>query len=286
MTQGARQTHPAPRARADVVRRLAAASVMIPVSVAAAWTGGIAYALLLAIGGCLVTLEWVRLTAPRTTWRLGAIVPVMAVIAALAVFEQWGPAAALGVVLVGTVVAALAALPVGLPPGWVALGVIYAGLTVVALAALRADEPLGLIATLWLFALVWIADTAAFMFGRLIGGPRLAPAISPAKTWAGAVAAVASAAVVGLITAMVVADTSAISLAIVSGAIGIAGVGGDLFESGLKRRFGVKNTGDLIPGHGGMMDRVDSLIVAALIAAAVGVIHGGSDAPARGALIW
>ena len=139
---------------------------------------------------------------------------------------------------------------------------------------------------LWIFAVVWATDIAAFAVGRTLGGARLAPSVSPSKTWSGAIGGVAAAGCVGYLTARLIGNTDPLALSLVSLALGIAVVLGDLGESGLKRRFGAKDTGGLIPGHGGVMDRVDGLLAAAVLATAIGFIRRGSGTPAEGVLIW
>ena len=268
----------------ELARRAPAAVVLILLTLGGAWAGGPAFTALVALAAGIVVVEWTRMTgrgAPGV-----AIVAVGAIVAAMAAFELFGPAAGLVAVFAGAVAAAVAARARAGAPGWAVAGLLYTGPAAVALVSLRADDSHGFAVIVWLFATVWTGDCAAFLAGSLIGGPRLAPRLSPAKTWAGAVGAVVGAVAVGLVSAAVLGDTSPLMLALMSGGVGIAGILGDLCESGLKRRFGVKNAGDLIPGHGGMMDRVDSLIAAALLAAAVGLIRGGPGALAEGALIW
>ena len=140
---------------------------------------------------------------------------------------------------------------------WLVAGFPYIVLPSAALVWLRADPTLGRETVFWLFALVWAADTGAYVCGRLIGGPRLAPRISPAKTWAGLLGAIVSAAIAGAVTATIIGYDGALPLAAVSAALGAVAQAGDLAESWVKRQFRVKDTGTLIPGHGGLMDRVD-----------------------------
>jgi phosphatidate cytidylyltransferase len=150
---------------------------------------------------------------------------------------------------------------------------------------LRADEALGLTAVFFVFAVVWAADSAAYFAGRAIGGPRLAPAVSPNKTWAGLAGAVLAATIAGLVVA-VVAGLPGLAIALLSAALAVTEQAGDLFESAAKRASGTKDTGSLIPGHGGVLDRVDGLIVAVSVAALLGAWRGGFDQAAAGLLIW
>jgi phosphatidate cytidylyltransferase len=151
---------------------------------------------------------------------------------------------------------------------WSAGGVFYGGLPAIALIWLRGDPAFGLLAVLYLFAVVWTTDTAAYGFGRWLGGPKLAPRISPKKTWAGLLGGTISAAAVGAAfgwgAGLPLAWTAALGavLAFVSQM-------GDLGESGVKRSFGIKDSSRLIPGHGGVLDRIDGLIFAAIAAGAL-----------------
>ncbi len=152
-----------------------------------------------------------------------------------------------------------------------ASGVLYCGLPAIALLWLRA-LPLGIALTLWTLAIVWTADIAAYFAGRAIGGAKFAPAISPNKTWAGVGGAVLAAAIVAPLLAGALTSTTAIAairllLVIIGAALAVLAVLGDLFESWLKRRAGVKNSGTLLPGHGGVLDRLDGLVPVSIAAA-------------------
>jgi len=157
-----------------------------------------------------------------------------------------------------------------------ALGALYIGLPVMALIWLRDVGEMGMETTFWLLALVWAADSGAYATGRIIGGPKLAPAISPNKTWAGLAGCVLSAAIVGAVTANILGFASMANLTLASAVIGAVSQGGDLVESWIKRRQKVKDTGALIPGHGGLLDRVDALMAAAVAAALIGSTGQGS----------
>jgi phosphatidate cytidylyltransferase len=149
---------------------------------------------------------------------------------------------------------------------------------------LRGDEALGAIAVLYLFAVAWTTDTASYAAGRLIGGSKLAPHISPQKTWSGFFAGVLSASLVGLAFAMLLKSGSVLALILVSVALALACQMGDLLESWVKRRFGAKDTSKLIPGHGGLLDRIDGLLLAAVLAGLIALRDPA--APGRALLIW
>jgi phosphatidate cytidylyltransferase len=170
--------------------------------------------------------------------------------------------------------------------GWIALGAVYAGAMLAAPLVLRGESDFGFVAMVFLFAVVWATDVAAYFAGRRIGGRRLWLAISPNKTWSGAIGGAIAGTVAGLIVA---AAFGIVHLAVIAGlslGLSVIAQGGDLFESALKRRFGAKDAGRLIPGHGGMMDRLDGFLTAAVAAAIVGVMRGGLDGAARGFLLW
>jgi phosphatidate cytidylyltransferase len=139
---------------------------------------------------------------------------------------------------------------------------------------------------IFLFAVVWATDVAAYFAGRLIGGAKLCPAISPNKTWSGALAGVLAGTAAGVAVAVFGGIHPIAPIIIVSLLLSVAAQFGDLFESALKRRFGVKDASHAIPGHGGLMDRLDGFIAAALAAALIGLARGGIDGAAGGFLLW
>ncbi len=175
----------------------------------------------------------------------------------------------------------------GLPSaGWLVLGVLYAGVLLVAPILLRRGAALGFVAILVVFAIVWATDIAAYFAGRAIGGPKLWPAVSPKKTWSGAIGGTLGGVAAGLL--VVKLSGLAVSPMLVLVAIGLSVVAqaGDLLESAVKRHFGAKDASQLIPGHGGLMDRLDGFLTAAAAAVMVGLIRGGLEGPARGLLVW
>jgi phosphatidate cytidylyltransferase len=183
-------------------------------------------------------------------------------------------------------IAAARSLSGGARTGWIALGACYAGAMLAAPLVIRADAALGFIAMIFLFAVVWATDVAAYFAGRLLGGAKLAPAISPNKTWSGAVAGAIAGTVAGLAVVAVGGIEPLTPIVAVSCLLSVAAQFGDLFESWLKRRFGVKDASHAIPGHGGLMDRLDGFLAAALAAALVGLGRGGLDGAAGGFLLW
>ncbi|MGA8612134.1 MAG: phosphatidate cytidylyltransferase, partial [Xanthobacteraceae bacterium] len=174
------------------------------------------------------------------------------------------------------------------PPGrraWASGGVIYAGVAFLGPALLRRDAEFGFAAFLFLAVTVWMTDILAYFVGRAVGGPLLWPQVSPKKTWSGALGGLAGGVVGGTLVAYA-SGVGSLGTAIVALGLSALSQAGDLFESAVKRRFGTKDTGRLIPGHGGLMDRLDSFVVAALAAVLIGVLHQGTHAPAHGLLVW
>jgi phosphatidate cytidylyltransferase len=162
---------------------------------------------------------------------------------------------------IGAILAML--LTLGRNSAFSALGVFYAGVPAIAIIWLRSDDPLGLLAVIFVIVTVAIADIAAFFSGRILGGPKLWPRLSPSKTWAGLIGALVGSSIVGGLFWFVVSGSSPVHLAGAGAVLAFVAQLGDLAESAIKRRFGAKDTGSLIPGHGGVMDRVDGLVAAA-----------------------
>jgi phosphatidate cytidylyltransferase len=278
--QGERSGVGAAAKRSDLPARAAAGLVMMVVALAAVWAGLYWFTLFWLIAALLVNWEWQSLIGPdRRAYRL--LVGSLAL--AVAAFLSVDGRAALAIVSLG-VGAGLTALGGDWRRPWPSGGVLYAGAMLIAICALRASELDGARVVLWLFALVWGTDIMAYFGGRLIGGPKLWPRVSPGKTWSGFIVGIACGAAAGALFAPTLGAAPALF------AVGLAGgafsQGGDLFESAIKRRYGVKDSSRLIPGHGGLMDRLDGFIAAAVFAAALGLIRGGTGQAAQGVLQW
>jgi phosphatidate cytidylyltransferase len=265
----------------DLGPRVAAAVVMGLAAVTAAWIGGIVFVAFWWIASVVVFWEWQRIVrADRLVERLAAGALGL-VLAALFAWRQSVIGAAATLLLAAGAVGWLAGPSHRI---WAAAGALYAGALVVSLGLLRASPAYGLAAILWLFAVVWGADVAAYFAGRLIGGPRLWPSISPGKTWSGAVVGALAGAACGLLLG---GWTSRIDRLFWLGlATAVLSELGDLFESALKRRFGVKDSSSLIPGHGGLMDRLDAFIAASVFAALVAGVNTNGSFIASGLFQW
>lgn len=244
---------------AELATRAIAGAAMIAVAIAALWLGGIAFWILCSAVGLGVLREWGMLAGVNLAQRR---VMLFALSVPLAIMSPWaaGPDFfALG--LIGG--AAFFVVIVSRDPVRAA-GLVYAGLPVLALLLIR-DQPRGILFGFWTLSLVWMCDMGAYFVGRLIGGPRLAPAISPNKTWAGLVGGVLAASALAAILNAGFGLPWRLTLA--TPLLAIASQGGDLFESWLKRRAGVKDSGTILPGHGGLLDRLDGLVPVAPLAA-------------------
>jgi phosphatidate cytidylyltransferase len=270
-----------PRPKREIVLRVTSAVVLAVLALGAAFSPW-SFLVLVMVGGGIVAWEWGRLTRGNG-FDVTSLVVTLSV-AAVAVFVALGrPEYALF-----TLAATAAAIGVTTYAGdgavWWLAGLGYAALPAAALVWLRSDSSLGLTAILYLFAVAWTTDTASYVAGRLIGGPKLAPRISPHKTWAGFVVGALMPALVGVAFAAYSTNGSAVGLALVSITLALGCQMGDLFESWVKRRFGAKDTSQLIPGHGGLLDRIDGLLFAAVLAALIS-LRDPAD-PGRGLLIW
>lgn len=248
--------------------RILSAIVMAAVALVALGAGRLGFNLLVVAGAAILAWEWTRLCGGgRFGWT--GIVQTVAVLAVVAAAILGKPM--LGVLLgvAGIVGDYVAARISGRDhPRWIAAGVAYIGLPCTALIWLRAAEPGGGSLILWLLLAVWATDIGAFFAGRLIGGPLLAPRLSPKKTWAGLGGGAASAALVGWVLPTIDAHApSGLTLAVAGAIVAVTAQAGDLGESWVKRRFGVKDASQLIPGHGGLFDRVDGLLAAAVVLA-------------------
>lgn len=160
--------------------------------------------------------------------------------------------------------------------GWLMFGIVYIALPSLALVIIRTQPELGMQSLIWLFSLVWSMDIGAYAFGKTIGGPKLAPSISPNKTWAGLIGGMICAGAVGAVCSLVYGLGDLVVLIIASALLGAFSQVGDLIESSIKRRFDKKDSGTIIPGHGGLFDRVDGLMAAALVPAFINLAGWGN----------
>jgi phosphatidate cytidylyltransferase len=277
----------------ELVLRVCSALVLAPLAVGVAYIGGWTFVVFWGVVAIVVLWEWTALVAGRDrrpVLMTGGASLVLAIALAGSVanvamgIHEAGLLAALTVLAMGMLGAA--ALAPRAQRLWAAAAIPYAGAVGIAPIVLRSDGALGFIAIVFLFAIVWATDIFAYFVGRAVGGPKLAPRFSPKKTWSGAVAGVVAAVIVAITIARLAGLGGLLPIVVIAVLLSIAAQAGDLFESLLKRRFGVKDSSHLIPGHGGLMDRLDGLVAAATLAALIGLARGGIETPARGLLIW
>jgi len=256
-------------------QRIVSALILIPLALAGVFLGAPYLDGLVALFALAMAWEWVRVCHGGRVGAAGVAV-LLAAAAGVIAYRFAALPAALAILVAGAVVAALVA-----EAGarfWHGLGAIYVGLPCLAMLWIRGDTQPGLNTLLWTLVLVWSVDTGAYLAGRTIGGPRLAPSISPKKTWAGLGGGLLAAALVGALGAAWLGLQSWWPLAAIAAALAVVEQGGDLAESAFKRRFGVKDSSNLIPGHGGVLDRVDGLLtVVVAVAGLMIVTKGGVD---------
>ena len=267
-------------AKSEFALRVCSALVLAPLAIAAAYCGGWPFALFWSAAAIGTLYEWNSLIVRQQRVLIaGVLVLALALGLAAAGYARL----AVTVIVVGSLAAAmLGAMGRRI---WIAAGVLFAASLGAAPILLRSDLEYGFVAIIFLFAVVWATDTSAYAAGRAIGGPKLMPRVSPKKTWAGALGG----AIGAIIAALVVAELSsldAVVTAVLAASLSILAQAGDLFESFLKRRFDAKDSSGLIPGHGGLMDRLDGFVAAGFVAAVIGILRGGFAAPGRGLLVW
>jgi phosphatidate cytidylyltransferase len=271
------------KAVSNLTLRIASAAIMAPLAVWAAYLGGWPFALFWAIAAIAVLWEWITLVAgPNYRLMFSSCGSALAVAALVA----WRGRPITAVFLVG--LGALAAL-IFAPReqrAWITAGIGYAGAMLLAPLLLRGDDWLGFIALVLLFAIVWTTDVFGYFGGRAFGGPKLLPSVSPKKTWSGAIAGALGAVIVALLVASAFGGLNKAAIAGLALLLSILSQAGDLLESAIKRRFGAKDASGLIPGHGGVMDRLDGFWAAVLAACLIGLLRGGLDDTARGLLVW
>lgn len=257
------------RTAANLRLRMIASVAMIGVASIALWLGGIAFWLLAVVVALLMMAEWADLTgvSPRQK-RIAqfALSVPLALMAPASLLLEPRDFFTIGVLAGATFFTAIV-----VPRRQLALGVVYCGLPVLSLVILRRQED-GLLYAFWAMALVWACDIGAFFAGRTIGGPKLAPRLSPNKTWAGLIGGVTAATALAL--ALHAGHGLPTAFLLLTPVLAVLSQGGDLFESWLKRRAGVKDSGHILPGHGGVLDRLDGLVPVAPVAALV-VLLGG-----------
>ena len=277
------QSSPRPRRNwADVGPRLASAAVLILLTATALYLGSYFFSGIVGAVYAGAYREWETMVS-RAPLTPGGMALIGLVGLSGLVFPFFG---ILG--LVGTIaIACVGAIFMGRDlVGWRIGGLVLFGALILSAVLMRGDTTAGIWAGIYLGTVVWMTDSAAFFTGRQIGGEKLAPGISPSKTWSGALGGLALGTIAGVIVWMLITDSPWWIGVVLSVAISILGQLGDLGESAVKRHFRIKDSGDIIPGHGGLMDRLDSLTFGLILVLIVGAAHGGFGAVAQGLLYW
>ena len=264
----------------NLLMRVIAALVLAPSAIAIAYAGGWFWLGLVTLAAIGLYVEWLTIVGARTPRVMAAGIVTLFGAAVWLGIGRIG--ATYVIVALGVIVAAL------LSPhrrGWAALGGCYAFAALIASVAVRLDQVWGFTALMFVLLIVWVTDIGGYFAGRGIGGPKLWPRVSPKKTWAGAIGGfVASLFVAAGFAAFGLGRTG--PLVLLGAVLSVASQLGDLFESAVKRRFGVKDSSHIIPGHGGLLDRLDGFVAAVVLAAIFGFLRGGADGVGRGLMVW
>jgi phosphatidate cytidylyltransferase len=265
----------------NLLMRIAAAFVLAPLAIGAAYAGGWWWAVLVTLAAIGLFVEWLMMTCAERN--LAVIVSGIVALVLATPFLAVGRIEAAFVILgLGLIAVSVRASP---PRIWGIAGYLYAAAAQVASVAVRLDQTLGFSALILVLLVVWVTDIGGYFAGRGIGGPKLWPRVSPKKTWAGAIGGFAASLAVA-IGFSVLGHGKVLPLLVLAAALSIAAQFGDLFESAVKRRFGVKDSSHIIPGHGGIMDRLDGFVAAIVLAAIFGSLRGGVDGVGRALMVW
>ena len=271
-----------PKASRNLMLRVASSAVLAPVAIGIAYLGGWPFAIFWTIAALAVWWEWTKLVHP--SGHIGVLVTGICALV-IQTFLSMNDRDDVAIMIAG--LGGLAAAIISARNAiWTFGGVVYASILVVAPTQIRGDNRIGFMAIVFVFAVVWGTDIVAYFTGRAIGGPKLAPAISPNKTWSGAIGGLVGAVAAGAAIVMPSNVKTFLIIAAIAVALSIVSQAGDLFESRMKRLFNVKDSGALIPGHGGVMDRLDGFVAAALLALAIGAARAGWNSPAQGLIGW
>jgi phosphatidate cytidylyltransferase len=273
----------------NLLMRVIAAVVLAPVAIAIAYAGGWLWATLVTLAAIGLYVEWLTIVGAARATRVVASGAIALAVAGLCLAAEWIDAALLALVL------GLAGVALLSPEQrrWTAAGFGYAAAAQIASVLVRLDPETGFAALVFVLLIVWATDIGGYVAGRSIGGPKLWPRVSPKKTWAGAIGGFLASLIVAAGFVVFGSNKADPALMLKMGPILLLGAVlsiacqlGDLFESAVKRRFGVKDSSHIIPGHGGLMDRLDGFVAAIVLAAFFGLLRGGVDGAGRGLMVW
>jgi len=265
----------------NLLMRVLAAVVLVPVAVGAAYAGGPFWMALATLGAAGLFIEWQMLVNGAQTPVLAAGVFALVMLAAALNLHDVGMA----LIMIGAGILATGAFTTQEARLWAPAGMIYAGSALFAAILIRQDTERGFAALMFVLLIVWLTDILGYFAGRGFGGPKLWVRVSPNKTWAGAIGSTLGSLVFAIVYGWL-GFGDAVALAILGVALSVVAQLGDLLESAVKRHFGVKDSSHLIPGHGGLLDRLDGLVAAMVAAALIGAVRSGTDAVGHGLLIW
>lgn len=258
----------------DLTVRVLSAAVIMPLAVAAIWLGGWPFLALIVLVAAAMGWEWSTLCGV-TIWQRVLVAAVMVISALLAFYGAYREA--FSCIIAGSLfVAVLSRIGRSVAPVLLPLGVVYVAVALLAIVWLRLLPEAGLLTVLWMASVVVATDVGAYFSGRSIGGPKLAPRISPSKTWSGLAGGVTCAVIAGVLDVLAMGTGAIVQIAVLSGVLAVVAQSGDLIESVVKRHFGVKDAGNLIPGHGGVLDRLDGFLTVAPVTGLMTWIAGGS----------
>jgi phosphatidate cytidylyltransferase len=265
----------------NLLMRVVAALVLAPLAIAIAYAGGWLWAALVTLAAIGLYVEWLTIVGGAHEKRVVASGVAALAIAGFCLASDRIDAA----LLVSVVGFAAVALLSPERRHWTATGFFYAAAAELASVLVRFDQTSGFAALMLVLLVVWVTDIGGYFAGRGLGGPKLWPRVSPKKTWAGAIGGfTASLAVAAGFAAFGAGKTC--PLLVLGAVLSVASQLGDLFESGVKRRFGVKDSSHIIPGHGGLLDRLDGFVAAVVLAAIFGFLRSGVDGVGRGLMVW
>jgi phosphatidate cytidylyltransferase len=281
VTEGQASIGAAAREGNNLLLRIVASLVMAPLTIAMAYAGGWLWTGLVTVAAIGLYAEWLAVIGVRN-------LPLLLLGGLVLLGAAWVESGHFIFVNVSIVVAlgvAVAAIFSRERRGWAVLGIGYALAASIASSLVRRDVDQGFVALMLVLLVVWATDIGGYFAGRLIGGPKLWPQVSPKKTWAGAIG--------GFVASLAVALGFAafhfgkiLPLLLLAAILSVAAQFGDLFESAIKRKFGVKDSSHIIPGHGGLMDRLDGFVAAIVLAAIFGFLRGGADGVGHALMVW
>jgi phosphatidate cytidylyltransferase len=269
--------------RSNLMLRVVSSLVLAPLALGAAYLGDALFAAFWSVAALIVLWEWDTLVCAHDRNAVLAV-GAAALIGGSLLLEL--DRAGIGVALILLGACGVAVLASRIRRLWCAAGLFYASALLVAPVMLRSDSRFGFASMAFLFVIVWLTDITAYFVGRAVGGPKLLPHISPNKTWSGAIGGTLAGMLGGVVVASQFGIRSLVAIAVIGSLLSAVSQAGDLFESAIKRKFNAKDASQLLPGHGGLMDRLDGFVAAAVAALLIGLAHGGLGAPSRGLMVW